>query len=653
MIQQLRNSLRSPWLLFICGGYLLRIFTMATTGQNDVLFMPWMTRHINFGHWNLYGYLFDTYGDIVMRQPAVWAPYPYGFYLYTAAWFELLERLNLVDLTNWENQWLAAQPARYVFLAKAAYIPFDLGILHILHRVTGRVGAAWWAWAPTALYAPFLMGQNDIYPTLFAVVGTWYAARAIQNRSNQLPYDRLALIAVILLGIGSIFKTYPLIMLPPLVLLVEPRWGRRVGLIGVGCLIFGLAALPFVQTPAFLNGVLLNAEGTTLFRTTNLFHLPVPPFLIGYLILLVHLATRTDAKPHHAWLTGLTVLTLMLLWVPDVFYWQFWVTPFVIVTMLQLRNRVLIGAWFLFQFGFALTLTSLHREFGVALALHIADIFHAPNMPTALSMTQPTLARLHDTYRTVTPSLYFTALLLFLYVAATDFRQSQPTTLSRPRFPRIMIALPLLTMFGMLLINLYFSRNMITRNFNGEWTYQQVNPGETIVQQLTPARTNVTGFRLRIWEPQPDATVRICLYASGNIQDPADDCMTRKALSYVDNRDLFLPFAGNTDVVPATAVARIEVLDAPITIRYVASAENTLIFNNEPGTGRLDLTTLNPFSFREAFRTLLLENIFGDPPLLIIMLLTTLALFPGMAWLLRDPNAPAALAADTVKQVRA
>jgi hypothetical protein len=178
--------LKSPWFWFVGAGYILRIVFMPITGQHDVMFMPWMTHYINLGHFNLYAFLNERFGNIVIqRVGGVWAPYPYGYFLFTAGWLEFLEKLGLVDLVNWESIWQVAHPARLVFLFKAAYLPFDLCIGYILYQTCGRVGLALWAWSPAAIYTSFMMGQNDIYATTFAVAGTYTASKAIQIASED------------------------------------------------------------------------------------------------------------------------------------------------------------------------------------------------------------------------------------------------------------------------------------------------------------------------------------------------------------------------------------------------------------------------------------------------------------------------------------
>jgi len=261
-VQPLRQVARSPWFWLILGGYTLRLLVMPLTAQHDALFMPWMAHYLALGHWNLYAYLYDTFGPGVVQGTFVWAPYPYGFYLYTAGWLKLLDGLHLIRIADWEAIWGVAHVSRYLFLAKLAYLPFDLLIAFVLYRVGGKPALALWAWSPLAFYTPFMMGQNDGYATGLAVLGTYAASQAVRDPQHA---SRWMAAAALALGLGCTFKLYPVFLLPPLIVWAEPRWLRRAGWLVLGMLPLVLVLVPFVSTPAFQQGVLFNPEGVRVF----------------------------------------------------------------------------------------------------------------------------------------------------------------------------------------------------------------------------------------------------------------------------------------------------------------------------------------------------------------------------------------------------
>ena len=167
---------RSPWFWVVLAGYLLRIALMPLSGQNDVMFMPWMSRYVAQGHFNLYAFLYEKYGEIVMHRPGVWAAYPYGFYGLTAAWLWLLDKLGLVDLAGWEGVWQVVHSARMVFLFKLAYLPFDLGIIHYASDI------------------PLSKGKNLGAGSLsyYGMDSTYAATLAILRRIMEVEDQRLA-----------------------------------------------------------------------------------------------------------------------------------------------------------------------------------------------------------------------------------------------------------------------------------------------------------------------------------------------------------------------------------------------------------------------------------------------------------------------------
>jgi hypothetical protein len=118
----IKRVITSPLFWPVNSGYALRIALMPVTGQYDVMFMPWMTHFVNRGHFNLFALLFDEFGEVVMQRPVVWAPYPYGFYSFTATWLEFLQSMRVLDLTILSSVWQVPYRVWSVFLFKLWYL---------------------------------------------------------------------------------------------------------------------------------------------------------------------------------------------------------------------------------------------------------------------------------------------------------------------------------------------------------------------------------------------------------------------------------------------------------------------------------------------------------------------------------------------------
>jgi len=604
----------------------LRIIVMPITGQHDVMFMPWMTHFINQGHFNLYAFLHERFGDIVMRRPAVWAPYPYGFYALTASWLEFLGKLRLLDLATWDSVWRVPHPARLVFLFKAAYLPFDLAIGYILYRVCGRIGLALWAWSPAAIYTPFMMGQNDIYATAFTVAGVYAAAKSIQITSQEqcttpLSLNKWAVLSSVFLGIGATFKIYPLLLLPPLALVVGRKWEQRLLLLCLGCSMFGITTLPFVATPTYVNGVLLNPEGTRIFRTIQLFGTSVSPFLIGYLLLFSVLIIRDNqpSSPYIAWFISLIVMVLMFLWVPTPFYWLIWITPLLIGVVD--KTPKLVFPWFGLQLAFALTLLTQHRELGVALPIHLSSKFNVPNLPTALALTHPFLSRIFVTAWPIVDACFVTALLLVLWHGFNALTKRANFFTTYGRKVLLGIGIPTTVMLLGLMVNLCFSRNLVSHNNWYNWHNQTLSAGDSVVQEINLESPGITGIRLRFADASPSATLRICLYRNGDLTQEPLRCTSRRATEQVENQALYFIF--DTPLFLRSGemlVARIQVegSDATVTLPYAATTTGEhLQFVDSALNGSLDISVLSFFSITEALKHLVVENVFQDGWLLL------------------------------------
>jgi hypothetical protein len=465
----------APCFLLALAGYLFRLAVMPLTGQHDVMFMPWMTHYINLGNFNIYAYLYKTFGERVMHKPAVWAPYPYGFYAYTSLWMEMLKMLGLVNLSSWDSIWEVAFPARLVFLFKAAYIPFDLVIAYVLYRTTGGLGLALWAWSPAALYSPFMMGQNDIYATAFAVAGVGAAAKSLRlnlqdkDQAHLMP-DRWAVLCSILLGLGASFKVFPLLLLPPLALLVTPNWRSRILLVAIGCLIFIIAALPFVTTPTFVQGVLFNVEGTNAVGGATRLNMSLPPFLITYLLFLCAIAAAGSRPkaPQVAWSISFVLLASLFLLAPTPFYWLIWLTPFSIAIIPQ--HRRLLWAWLALQLAFVFALFVQHRELGVALPIHLSSAFSQPSLPEILALLNPLLAQ------PFTEAMLFLSRLLLgvslaIVVVAVRKESKQPFT------NQALLALVLTPIFIMLVgfgMNMALANRLVSQSAVGWDAFNQL-----------------------------------------------------------------------------------------------------------------------------------------------------------------------------------
>lgn len=629
--------LRSPWLWIVAAGYLLRIALMPLTGQHDVMFMPWMTHFINLGHPNLYAYLYDAFGERALTSPGVWAPYPYGFYALTAGWLELLDKLHLVDLAGWNSIWIVAHPARSVFLFKLLYLPFDLAIAYLLYRTVGPLGPAVWAWSPTALYTPFMMGQNDIYPTFFAVAGVYSAVNAVRAGVSRRTHNKWipsnwALASSVMLGMGSVFKLYPIFLLPPLILIVEKGWRRRAVLLGTGSSFLVVATLPFINTPAFVRGVLFNPEGAQILRGIELFGVPVPLFGLCYVALMAFLLLaegRFGPEPLWPWSVAVLVIASLLLWSPIMIYWLIWITPLAIGLTRKASKGIL--AWLVIQLAFVFLLLDQHRELGVALPIHLAPVFNLPNLRASVAIRFPGLSGAYSAYVPFGRTLLVTSLLVSVYFSMKTI-SAGPATFHRAFRRRWWIFLPAFLLISGLLTSMFFARVLVSRNISYDGHNLELEMGDIVSQEIVSERESINGVRLRSVPRNPEAKLKVCLFGQAKTSLTPLACASRDTTDLVEGDALYFTFERPVEAERGGLVhITIEVLEGgqAIVLPYTTSQNLGLKANGEPVNGSLIISALSTFTVGEAASDLVAKNIVQDAPLSLIIA-TIAALITGL-----------------------
>ncbi|MBV7337934.1 hypothetical protein KFU94_58830 [Chloroflexi bacterium TSY] len=604
-----------------------------------------MTHFINEGHLNLYAYLHERFGEVVMQRPGVWAPYPYGFYALTSIWMELLDRAGAIDLSGWASIWKVPRPARSIFLFKLLYLPFDLAITLMLLRSLGRTASLLWVWAPAAIYTPFMMGQNDIYATTFTVAAVFAAQKAIQTITIPHPTStrsgrRWMVQCALFLGIGATFKVYPLLLLPPLLLVMTTSWRMRLLLFCIGCSPFVLSVLPFLTTHTFIHGVLFNPEGIGLLRTIPLFGKSVSPFAVSYFILLGALIsidhTVRDLKDDKiVWCITLVVLALLFLWTPTPFYWLIWITPFLCAVVDQERRSWL--PWLTMQMAFALTLFGQHRELGVALSLHLSPFFNMPNLLTTLDIAHPTIAHLVHQIWPAVNSLWVAGLLMAMWHGSARMIVGRTISSLKPVDLRKLILVPCIVMFGGLALNLLLARTFVSQNNWLTWQNYTLTAGGSIAQEVKPAMETISGVRLRLVEANGVGTLRTCLLHQSISDMPSLSCSRESTARQVENGFVYFPFLESVSISTGEIVqveVTVETDQTNITLPYGefrTESPTELIMNGQSINGSLDLSLLYVFNPLNAFqRSVHTKCINRFLPVLIIILTCTVVCIFGL-----------------------
>lgn len=198
-------------------------------------------------------------------------------------------------------------------------------LLALPDETAGLAALLFW-FDPLAFYSPMIMGQYDTLCLFFTLWGLCCYARGQLGRFS------------LLLGAGMVCKTFPALLLVPLVLLAEKRPLRAAG--------YGLAALwLYVPTTLLYWGRTGDAVVFTRLMTERLFArtaetgtLPVSLFALGYAAVLFAAFLYTPASPAQqsrlaVWLCLAVYggLFLCVWWHPQ---WLILLAPFLIVTTL-------------------------------------------------------------------------------------------------------------------------------------------------------------------------------------------------------------------------------------------------------------------------------------------------------------------------------
>lgn len=661
----MQNSTWSRWSLFSIIGfaYFLRISMMPIMGQNDVLFMPWMTQFLSTDNPNIYANLHEQYGETILSHPAVWAPYPYGFYLFTALWSQIVEIISGVDFQTWQSTWSIEKPARLVFFFKLIYLPFDLLIFALLYNKISHLSGILWAWSPVAIYTPFMMGQNDIYATFCTLAATWAISHSCMRLANPpktdtteltKPNERWLWAGMILLGIGATFKIFPLLILPPLLLVLPLDWSDRIrhGLISIS--IFLLSVIPFLSTPSFLEGVLFNPEGSQLFRSVNLLGIQTPLFIflygalvLGLLLVRIQEGNSLAKIPRRQeqltpWLISTLVFALLFLLVPTPSYWLIWITPFLAVV--AHRSKLVFVAWVLIQGSFALTLPSLHSELGIALPTHLVDGINIPNFPTIIQIMYPSAHTLYSSIMTALDAMMFVGLLGTIGATVyTCWIQPHVNTVSALSWLAsraqgigtinnnntkirwtilICIALPTILLYLGLGLNLYAGRNLVSRDRWQDWQPFALGTELELRQEISSPSSPIHGAWVKVIDAPRREVLETCFFNDGISQATSPiRCAQSTTANRISNGKLYFHLSDPLYITSKELSIRIhskERSQSSVLFEAVESSHfGAIILENQITQGHANLSLLTQFEPKRVMRTLIIENVIEDTQLLI------------------------------------
>lgn len=238
---------------------------------------------------------------------------------------------------------------QYLFLLKLPYFLVDILLALVLTKLFDtdtdkRRVFLLWLFNPVTLYTTAAMGVFDIIPTLFTVLALVFTKR------------KRLVIAAVMLGIGAAYKSYPLFLIPILVMVAKGFWPKvKVGLAGIAPFVLSIAPFwsssafkymvfgPKSQKEFFMIWLVSGAEG-------------IYPYILGFVILCLFINRRKNSLNYlyQYFLAFFLLLFGVTNYHPQ---WFIWITPFLVIELVvnKFRNLWLVIGLFLCYLFIVLT----------------------------------------------------------------------------------------------------------------------------------------------------------------------------------------------------------------------------------------------------------------------------------------------------------
>jgi len=181
---------------------------------------------------------------------------------------------------------------RTLFLFKIPYLVFELGCAFLLLRIIpdekkGLIAFIFWIINPIVIFSTYVAGRYEVISIFLILLSLWYA------RKNQMRRSLL------FLGISTIVRWYPLILLPFFVVILGKRLWERLRLVFWGLLPLALMTI-FLRSlgrPGAIQTLAQLSHGESLvgmsFYLAHLYDY-VFVFVVAYTVLWLYTYLNTD-----------------------------------------------------------------------------------------------------------------------------------------------------------------------------------------------------------------------------------------------------------------------------------------------------------------------------------------------------------------------
>ncbi|MBI4039714.1 hypothetical protein HY388_02695 [Candidatus Daviesbacteria bacterium] len=332
-MNSLHKVLTSWYFPFILIGIALKLALAAITSHTDLFGLSLSAHQLSNGVVNIYDFMASLNPDhpiaanIGTTEVFIYPPLAYfalGAFMfvlnpfYDPSFFDTAARLVTAA---------AGDPGlfRYLLLFKLPYLAFDLAMAWLLVKLLEsdkekKIGFLFWLFNPVVVYATYMIGSFDIIPTFLVVLAIYLAQK------HQA-------LATVMLGLGAGFKTFPLLVLLPMVAVIQATWKKRLVLILAGILPFVFVVLPYWNSWAFKNFVLFNPKSQKFLFSQLLVSggEALYPFVVVLVLITIFAVLNLAGKTKELWAVVLAVILSLLSLTHYHPQWLVWAVPFLTI----------------------------------------------------------------------------------------------------------------------------------------------------------------------------------------------------------------------------------------------------------------------------------------------------------------------------------
>lgn len=230
---------------------------------------------------------------------------------------------------------------RYLFSLKIIYLIFEILTGFLIYKLLKdsnqqKLALSFWFLNPINLYAISAIGQFDIIPSFLSLLSYFFLIR------KKIIWSGLSL------GTAIAFKSYPLLLLPFL-LLTKSSIKNKMLLTFTSLGIYTVTILPFINSKYFQSDVLFSGLSTRIFQLKiNIINHQISVFIILYIILIGIFIFLRSKLPLYIFFA----ITLLLVFSITKFHpqWIIWLMPYLTIAYGEHRINLKIISLFIFSY---------------------------------------------------------------------------------------------------------------------------------------------------------------------------------------------------------------------------------------------------------------------------------------------------------------